>query len=147
MAYNKARAEREWLQWKEAEEKTLRELGVNEDTIQRLHTYDWEQFNKERRFLQRWEPWTPYVDQVSAQELEIPEEDEEYLLDSIEDEELLRLLLSVDKVTLKIVILKMEGYSIKEISHLVGMKENTVSQRLVRLRKIFVIFRPFPRAI
>ena len=120
---------------------------MNEDTIQRLHTYDWEQFNKERRFLQRWEPWTPYVDQVSAQELEIPEEDEEYLLDSIEDEELLRLLLSVDKVTLKIVILKMEGYSIKEISHLVGMKENTVSQRLVRLRKIFVIFRPFPRAI
>lgn len=39
MAYNKAKAEREWLRWKEAEEKKLRELGVDEETIQRLHTY------------------------------------------------------------------------------------------------------------
>ena len=31
---------------KEAEEKKLRELGVDEETIQRLHTYDWAQFNK-----------------------------------------------------------------------------------------------------
>ena len=41
MAYNKARAEKKWLKWKEAEEKKLRELGVDEETIQRLHTYDW----------------------------------------------------------------------------------------------------------
>ena len=39
MAYNKAKAEREWLRWKEAEEKKLRELGVDEETIQRfIHT-------------------------------------------------------------------------------------------------------------
>ena len=37
MSYNKARAEKEWLKWKEAEEKKLRELGVDEDTIQRLY--------------------------------------------------------------------------------------------------------------
>lgn len=35
MAYNKARAEKQWLKWKEAEERKLRELGVDEDTIQR----------------------------------------------------------------------------------------------------------------
>ena len=40
MAYNKAKAEKEWLRWKEVEEKKLRELGVDEETIQRLHTYD-----------------------------------------------------------------------------------------------------------
>ena len=34
MAYNKARAEKQWLKWKEAEERKLRELGVDEDTIQ-----------------------------------------------------------------------------------------------------------------
>ena len=50
MSYNKARAEKEWLKWKEAEEKKLRELGVDEDTIQRLHTYDWEAFKKERNY-------------------------------------------------------------------------------------------------
>ena len=39
MAYNKAKAEREWLRWKESEELQLRQLGVDEDTMQRLHTY------------------------------------------------------------------------------------------------------------
>ena len=42
MSYNKARAEKKWLKWKETEEKQLRELGVDEEIIQRLHTYDWE---------------------------------------------------------------------------------------------------------
>lgn len=53
MAYNKARAEKAWLKWKAKEEKHLRELGVNEDTIQRLHTYDWEMFKAERNYQQR----------------------------------------------------------------------------------------------
>ena len=44
MAYNKARAEKEWLKWKNEEESKLRELGVDEDTIQRLHAYDWSVF-------------------------------------------------------------------------------------------------------
>ena len=59
MAYNKAKAEREWIRWKEAEEKKLRELGVDEETIQRLHTYDWAQFNKERQYRQRQVEWLP----------------------------------------------------------------------------------------
>ncbi len=58
MAYNKARAEKQWLKWKEAEEQKLRELGVDEETIQRLHTYDWAQFNKERQYLQRQVEWS-----------------------------------------------------------------------------------------
>lgn len=66
MAYNKARAEKKRLKWKEAEEKKLRELGVNEKTIQRLHTYDWDEFNRKRRYLQRQVEWSPYVDLVSA---------------------------------------------------------------------------------
>ena len=92
MAYNKSKAEKEWLRWKEAEEKKLRELGVDEETIQRLHTYDWAQFNKERQYLQR------QVDWVSAQDLELPVEDIESLLDSIEDMELFSLLHTVDKL-------------------------------------------------
>ena len=95
MAYNKAKAEREWLRWKEAEEKKLRELGVDEETIQRLHTYDWAQFNKERQYLQRQVEWSPYIDWVSAQDLELPVEDTESLLDSIEDIELFSLLHNV----------------------------------------------------
>ena len=121
MAYNKAKAEKEWLRWKEAEEKKLRELGVDEETIQRLHTYDWAQFNKERQYLQRQVDWSPYVDWVSAQDLELPVEDTESLLDSIEDMELFSLLHTVDKLTLEILFMKMDGYSSKEIASAFGM--------------------------
>lgn len=37
MAYNKAKEERKWRLWKEAEEKKLRSLGVSEDAIEQLH--------------------------------------------------------------------------------------------------------------
>ena len=123
MAYNKAKAEKEWLRWKEAEEKKLRELGVDEETIQRLHTYDWAQFNKERQYLQRQVEWSPYVDWVSAQDLELPVEDTKSLLDSIEDMELFSLLHNVDKLTLEILFMKMDGYSSKEIASAFGMEE------------------------
>ena len=40
MAYNKAKEEKKWRLWKEAEEKQLRSLGVSEDTIEKLHVHD-----------------------------------------------------------------------------------------------------------
>ncbi len=135
MAYNKAKAEREWLKWKEAEEKKLRELGVDEETIQRLHTYDWAQFNKERQYLQRQVEWSPYVDFVSAQDLELPVEDTESLLDSIENKELFSLLHSVDKLTLEIVFMKIDGYGSKEISEKTGLSVNAIDLRIFKLKK------------
>ena len=139
MAYNKAKAEREWLRWKEAEEKKLRELGVDEETIQetiqRLHTYDWAQFNKERQYLQRQVEWSPYVDWVSAQDLELPVEDTESLLDSIEDMELLRILSKEDKLTIQIAFLKMSGFNGYEIADRTGLTQKAVNLRMVRLRK------------
>ena len=50
MAYNKAKEERKWRLWKEAEEKKLRSLGVDEDTIEQLRTHDWAIFNSDRRY-------------------------------------------------------------------------------------------------
>ena len=52
MAYNKkAKEEYRWNQWKsEEEEKILREQGVEEETIQKLREYDWNDFKAERRF-------------------------------------------------------------------------------------------------
>ena len=44
MAYNKAKEEYRWNQWKAEEEKILREQGVDEETIQKLREYDWDDF-------------------------------------------------------------------------------------------------------
>ena len=135
MAYNKSRAEKEWLKWKTAEEKKLRELGVDEDTIQHLHIYDWTQFNQERRYFERQVEWTPYIDQMSAQELETPVNDIESLLNSIENSKLLSVLIKADSLTLQIVLYKLQGFTSAEIARKMGMKENTVNQRVARLKK------------
>ena len=135
MAYNKARAEKQWLEWKEAEEKKLRELGVDEETIQRLHAYDWTQFNKERQYLQRQVEWSSYIDWVSAQNLEMPVEDTESLLDSIENAKLFSLLHNVDKLTLEILLMKMEGYGSKEISEKTGLSANAIDLRIFKLKE------------
>lgn len=137
MAYNKAKAEEKWIQWKDAEEKKLRELHVDEETIQRLHTYDWAQFNKERQYLQRRVIWSPYVDWISAQDLELPVEDTESLLDSIENIKLLRILSKEDKLTLQIVLYKLQGFTSIEIGEKVGLTETAVRQRISRLKKKF----------
>lgn len=152
MAYNKAKAERQWFRWKEAEEKELRKLGVDEDTIQRLHTYDWAQFNKERQYLQRQVEWSPFVDLISAQDIELPVEDTQALLDSIENAKLLRILSKEDKLTLQIILCKLQDYTSIEIAKKIGLTETAVRQRISRLKKKFfsqfhVTIRPFSWAI
>ena len=52
MGYNKAREEKKWLKWKAAEEAQMREAGVDEKVIALLHTYDWAQFNADRRYYE-----------------------------------------------------------------------------------------------
>ena len=141
MSYNKARAEKEWLKWKETEEKNLRELGVDEDTIQRLHTYDWEQFKSERRFLERWKEWSSKVEWISANDVELPSETADNLLDSIENIQIFQALRSVDKSTVQIILLKLEGYSSKEIAQVTGLSQTAVNYRMWYLReKIKKIF-------
>lgn len=137
MAYNKAKAERQWFRWKEAEEKELRKLGVDEDTIQRLHTYDWAQFNKERQYLQRQVEWSPFVDLISAQAIELPVENTQALLDSIENAKLLRILSKEDKLTLQIILYKLQDYTSIEIAKKSGLTETAVRQRISRLKKKF----------
>lgn len=108
---------------------------MDEETIQRLHTYDWAEFNRERRYLQRQVEWSPYVDMISAQDLELPVEDVESLMDSIEDMELLRILSKEDKLTIQIAFLKMSGYNGYEIAEKTGLTQKAVNLRMVRLRK------------
>ena len=68
MAYNKAKEEKKWRLWKEAEEKQLRELGVSEDRIAQLRAYDWEIFNSDRRYYEHHADGGDYLEQLAADE-------------------------------------------------------------------------------
>ena len=53
----------------------------------------------------------------------------------IEDSQLFHALQSADKHTLQIILLKLEGYSSREIARLLGVDEYAVNMRIYRLRK------------
>ena len=137
MAYNKARAEREWLAWKEKEEAQLRELGVDEDTIQRLHVYDWAVFNSDRRFYEPQGDRTSRTDWDTAQWMEWPIRDSISLLEDIDDQQLFQKLSKENRLTLDIVFLRYQGYTYKEIARRIGISESAVRKKISRLRKIF----------
>lgn len=137
MAYNKARAEKEWLKWKNEEEAKLRELGVDEDTIQRLHTYDWAVFNSDRRFYEPQGEWTSRTDWDNAQWMELPVRDSASLLESLENQRLFQKLSKEDQRTLDIIFLRCQGWSYKEIAQKLHMSLSFVKKRISRLRRKF----------
>ena len=135
MAYNKAREELKWLLWKTAEEQKLRELGVSEDRIQDLHVYDWAMFKSERNYHNHIQEVGDYLETVAAVEEQPVIRNVDDLLNEIENPELLKALLLVDRLTLQIVLMRMDGFSAKQISARLGIAEENVWVRLSRLRK------------
>lgn len=135
MAYNHGREERKWRIWKEAEEKILRRCGVDEDTIEKIRIYDRADFNAARRFYRYLNDVGEYLEGMADRERSDEVKTVEDLLDEIENENLYQLLLKVDKRTLQIVLLKMQGYSTKEIAPVVHLTTGAIYARLDHLRK------------
>ena len=135
MAYNKAREEKKWRLWKEAEEKQLRSLGVSEKDIEKLRVHDWAIFNSDRRYYQRMQETGTYLEEVAADMTQPEIKTVEVFLDNIENQQLYQVLIKVDRLTLQAILLQIQGYSIAEIAAILGMKEDTVYKRLGRLKQ------------
>lgn len=140
MAYNHGKEERKWRLWKEAEEKILRAYGVDENIIEEIHIYDRAEFNSDRRFYRRLNDMEEYIEKVADNGLNTEIKTVSALLDEVENEHLYASLLKVDKHTLEIVLLKMQGYSTKEISAMLQLTEKAIYKRMDRLRKKLKIF-------
>lgn len=134
MAYNHGREERKWRIWKEAEETILRKCGVDEDTIEEIRIYDRADFNSNRRFYRWTSDFGEYLEGMAEVEPLVDVKTVADLLNEIENENLYRALLTVDKRTLQIVLLKMQGYSTKEISSIVNLSIKSIYKRIERLR-------------
>ena len=134
MSYNHRKAELEWINWKEKEEKQLRELGVSEDVIQRLHTYDWQQFKADRSFYERQSDYDEnleWMPQMDTKELKNAED----LLNNIENEDLLTILEKVDKLTLEMLAMQMLGYSTPQICRRFNVTAYSYYNRIKRLKE------------
>ena len=135
LPYNKASEERKWRYWKEQEEKKLRELGMDEEKIRKLRQMDWEDFLEERRYRERMEETMQEIDTGKPEDDEPFAMDVRELLDHVGDRRLYELLKDTEHQTLEILLLSTWGYSIKEISSIMGIPKDTVYTKRKILRK------------
>ena len=135
MAYNKAKEEKKWRLWKEAEEKQLRNLGVTEDDIKQLRIHDWAIFNSDRRYYQRVQEKGTYLEELAEDTAQPEVKTVEDFLDSIENQHLYQILIKVDRLTLQIVLMKIQGYSTREIAMCLNITEKAVYRRMDRLKE------------
>ena len=82
MAYNKTSEERKWNYWKEQEEKKLRELGMEEEKIQKLRQMDREDFLEERRYREHLDETMQDMDSIKEKDSELFARDVKELLDA-----------------------------------------------------------------
>ena len=85
MAYNKTSEERKWNYWKEQEEKKLRELGMEEEKIQKLRQMDREDFLEERRYREHLDEMMQDMDSIKQRDRGRFAQDIRELLDNIGD--------------------------------------------------------------
>ena len=102
MAYNHGREDRKWRIWKEAEEKLLRECGVDEATIEQIRMADRADFNSNRRFYRWTNDVAEYLEDMAGRERQAEVGTVAELLEEIESENLYQVLVTVDGRTLKI---------------------------------------------
>ena len=135
MAYNKASEERKWNYWKEQEEKKLRELGMEEEKIQKLRQMDWEDFLEERRYRERLDGTMQDMDSERQADDEQFAMDVRELLEHVGDRRLYEVLKGTEHQTLEILLLSTWGYSIKEIAKIMRLPKGTVYTKRKILRK------------
>lgn len=135
MSYNHGKEEQKWLLWKEAEERIMRQSGIDEETIEEIRTYDRAEFNSDRRYYQKLQEVGTYLDEVAESEWQTEINTVEDLLNEIDNMDLFQVLQSADKRTLQIVLLKMQGYKTDEIAGIVHLSAKSIYRRMDTLRK------------
>ena len=135
MSFNYGREEKKWRLWKEAEEKQLRSLGVSEDTIEQLHSHDWAVFNSDRRYYRRLKEAGTYLEEFAEDAAQPEVRTVEDFLNSIENQQLYQVLIKVDRLTLQIAVMKMQGYSTHEIAVQFTITEKAIYRRMDRLKE------------
>lgn len=135
MSYNYIKEFLKWQKWKEQEEQILRNEKVNEKIIQELRQFDWQQFNSERRFKRH----QNVTDEIYFLFYPVQDKKEikkvEDILDTIENEALFEYLKETDPIVLEVILLKINGYSIKEISKILELSTCYIYKKIRKLKK------------
>jgi len=135
MIYNSLKSYWIWRRKKEAEEKEFRALGVDENIIAELYDFDRIAYNSDDRFYNRLsDVGGCYVENGEANsQREITTV--EQLLDEVENPAMYKILKETSERTLQILLMRVRGYSVKDISEILHISKTSVYQRIKNIRE------------
>ena len=124
--------------------------GMTEDTIQKMYDYDRQQFNSERTFIERTQEFTApayesseeeasplmlrYQEAVTTTDTYHETKSKFAWIGEIENERLLSVLENLSEDDLKLLTFcTYEGYTVTEISKVLGVSQPTVSIKIKRI--------------
>lgn len=143
MSYNYRKEYAKRKRWKDQEERILKQMNMPKNKINELREFDWAQFNDERRFTRKQnitnEQYFTLIPVNDKKEFKNIND----ILDSIEDEALYEYLKDEEPVLLTVILLKIQGFSIKEISKLINMPISTIYRKIEKIKKISNKMRKF----
>ena len=131
--------------------------GMTEDAIQKMYDYDRQQFNSERTFIERTQEFTApayesseeeasplmlrYQEAITTTDTYHETKSKFAWIGEIENERLLSALENLSEDDLKLLTLyAYEGYTVTEISKVLGVSQPTISIKIKRITKFLKKF-------
>lgn len=135
MVYNSLKLYCIWHRKKEAEEKAWRELGVDENIIAELHDFDRIAYNSDDRFYKRLYDVGDFYEEIVEDNSQREITSIEQLLDEVENPAMYKILKKTSERTLQILLMRVRGYSVKDISEILHISKTSVYERIKNVRQ------------
>ena len=130
MVYNSLKAYWIWRRKKEAEEKAWRELGVDENIIAEIHDFDRIAYNSDDRFYKRLYDVGDFYEESVEDNSQLEITTVEQLLDEVENPAMYKIIKKTSERTLQILLMRVRGYSVKDISKILHISKTSVYERI-----------------
>ncbi|MDE6745423.1 MAG: helix-turn-helix domain-containing protein [Oscillospiraceae bacterium] len=135
MVYNSLKSYWIWRRKKEAEEKEWRELGVDENIIAELHDFDRIAYNSDDRFYKRLYDVGDFYEEIIEDKGQREITSVEQLLDEVENPAMYKILKKASEKTLQIILMRVRGYSVKDISEILHLSKTSIYERIKKVRE------------
>ena len=134
MAYNGLKEYYKWRRWKDNDEKTLREHGVDEETIAKIRDFDRITYNSNNRFYRRLNDVGEFYEETIPDKSKDEITSVEQLLQEVENPKMYKILKKASERTLQIILMRVQGYSVKDISEIIHISKASIYERISTLR-------------
>ena len=134
MAYNGLKEYYKWRRWKDNDEKMLREHGVDEETIAKIRDFDRITYNSNNRFYKRLNDMGEFYEEIIFDKSKDEITSVEQLLQEVENPKMYKILKKASERTLQIILMRVQGYSVKDISEIIHISKASIYERISTLR-------------